>query len=152
MTVNQLSIGSWNVRSLGQGLQGTRKRSEIKSFLTRQVPQCEIILLQEHCFSMEDCLDSTQQLHFRGGCSFWNNALYTATGDKYHAGTALLLSKTFKDRITGKGAPVEGRAQFVTLVVNKQSIGILNIYAPNDTGARARFWSKLADYPFPKAE
>lgn len=101
---------------------------------------------------MEDCLGSTHQLHFRQGTSFWNNALYSATGDKFHAGTVITLSKFFSERITGRGAPIEGRAQFVTIEVNKHHIGILNIYAPNDTGARVRFWSKLADFPFPSAE
>lgn len=88
---------------------------------------------------MEDCFEKTRQLLFRGGTSFWNNGLYSARGRKFHAGTGIAVSRTFTPCITSKGVPVEGRAQFITMELNRQTLGILNIYAPNDTGQRARF-------------
>ena len=152
MPVTSLNIATMNVRSLGQGVHGVRKRCELCDFLRNTSPQVDVILIQDHCFSYEDCFSLTQQLQFRGGVSYWNNALYSAIGDKFHAGTGISISPSLSNRITGRGAPVEGRAQFVTFNLSNTHIGILNIYASSDTGARARFWAMLLDYQFLEAE
>jgi hypothetical protein len=47
---------------------------------------------------------------------------------------------------------VEGRAQFITLNLHRSIIGILNVYAPNNTGTRARFWNSLAEFAYPEAD
>lgn len=152
MIIPEMSIASMNVRSLGQGLHGARKRCEVRDFLRRTTPQVEILLLQEHCYSLEDCLDKTHQLHFQHGASYWNNALYSANGNKFHAGTAISLSRKFAELVIHTAAPIEGRANYVILNVNGQKVGLLNIYAPNRTGPRARFWGALADHVFPQAD
>lgn len=152
MTDTSLNFATWNVRSLGQGIQGARKHNDIRNFFDNSNPKVEIILLQEHCYSIEDCFSNTQQLQLPGGVSFWNNSLYPTSGDKYHAGTTISLSKNLVSKVTYKGVPIEGRAQFVTILINKQSIGILNVYAPNETGPCSRFWTTLADFPFAKTD
>ena len=38
---------------------------------------------------------------------------------------------------------VEGRAQYIILMVSDFKLGFLNIYAPNLEGARKEFWFKI---------
>lgn len=79
-------------------------------------------------------------------------ALYSAEGNKFHAGTGILVSRNFANKVIAKGVVVEGRAQFIDLEMDRQKIGILNVYAPNETGPRARFWESLADAQLPEAD
>lgn len=137
---------------LGQGIHGARKRCEIRSFIRRALPRTEVLILQEHCYSLEDCFELTQQIQFRGGKSYWNNALYNATGDRFHAGTGILVSSNFSNFIVDSGVAVEGRAQYVILEINRQKIGILNVYVPNEPGPRGRFWEALLNFNLPAAD
>lgn len=152
MTVASLSLATLNVRSLEHGIQGIRKRCEIRNFFRKAEPQLDLLLFQEHHMSLEDCLELTHQLQFKGGASFWNNALYSAAGDKFIAGTGISISRTLAARVLDSGVLIEGRAQFLILDINGSSVGILNIYGPNDTGRRAQFWSALADIDYLEAD
>ena len=152
MITKELTLASWNIRSLGQGVHGARKRCGVRAFLRRATPHTEILLLQEHCYSLEDCLKLTTQLNFNGGDSFWNIALYIAEGNKFHAGTGILVSQNFVSKIVAKGILVDGRAQYIVLETNKQKIGILNVYAPYETKPRARFWEALTEAHLPEAD
>lgn len=150
MTITNITLASWNVRSLGQGIQGVRKRCDIRNFLRRAEPQPDILLFQEHCYPLEDCFQLTQQLQFKGGTSIWNNALFTAEGNRFFAGTGVSLSCPLTERLVSSGVIVEGCAQYLVLDINGLKTGIINVYAPNDTGARARFWSAIADFQLPE--
>lgn len=152
MTVTQLVIASHNVRSLGQGIQGVRKRCDLRDFYTRAEPQPQILLLQEHHYSSEDCMELTDQLQFKGGLSLWNNATFSPDGGRFSGGTGISASKLFADKIVDCGVLVEARAQFATFKINGMMIGVINIYAPNCTGQRAVFWNKLADARLPASE
>lgn len=152
MTVGTLPIATLNVRSLGQSIQGIRKRCEIRDFFRKAEPQLDMLLFQEHHMSLDDCLQLTHQLQFKGGASFWNNALYSAVGDKFTAGTGISISRLLATKVLDSGVLVEGRAQFLILDINGSHIGILNIYGPNDTGRRAQFWGILADIDYPEAD
>jgi hypothetical protein len=77
--------------------------------------------------------------------------LYSAEGARFHAGTSTSLSIEMTDYLVESAVVLEGRAQFVILEINKTRVGILNIYAPNDTGHRARFCNNLAEFPFQEA-
>lgn len=47
---------------------------------------------------------------------------------------------------------MRGRAQYVTLQWTPQiKIGIINVYAFNYTGSRARLWNKIKTFPLPQA-
>jgi exonuclease III len=148
MTIQQLTLVSLNICSLGQGILGIRRRRELRDFLNKAEPQPTIILLQEHHMSMEDCLTKTKQLDYKGGSSFWNHATYSARGDRYKGGTGIILGAKTGALVTDSKVIVEAQAQYVLIKINKQTIGILNIYAPNHTAARARFWNQIANHNF----
>lgn len=94
----------------------------------------------------------THQLDFKGGTSLWNNALYSAEGARFKAGTCILLGKQLVPFIVDSGVLIEGRAQFVILDIHNTRIGTLNIYAPNHTAARAQFWTRLRFQHLPLAD
>lgn len=150
--ITDLVIASHNVRSLGQGMQGVRKRCDLRAFYRKANPQPQVILLQEHHYSAEDCADLTIQLEFRGGVSFWNNASYSPDGGRFSGGTGISIAKSLADKVLECGVLDEARAQFVIFKVNRESLGIMNVYAPNCTGQRAAFWNKLADVQLPSIE
>lgn len=108
MTVTELNLASWNVQTLGQGVQGVWRRCEIRNFLRKARPQPNIILFQEHHYPMEDCLSLTSQLQFKGGSSVWNNALYDANGARFSGGTGISLSREFSNLLIDSSVLVEG--------------------------------------------
>lgn len=86
MTLQHLTVATENIRSLGHtvfGVFGVRKRKEFKDFMAKANPQPNIILLQEHHFSLEECMEKTHSLDLKGGTSLWNNALYSAKGARF---------------------------------------------------------------------
>lgn len=91
MTINHLTIATQNIRSLGQGLLGVRKRKEFRDYIDKSNPQLGLILLQEHHMHLDDCLRMTHQLDYKGGVSLWNNALFNAEGGRFKAGTGILI-------------------------------------------------------------
>jgi exonuclease III len=101
---------------------------------------------------LEDCLSMTSQLQFKGGASFWNNALYSAEGYRFRAGTGISVSSQLVERIIDDRVIAEGRVQYIIVDINGVHTGIMNIYASCLTGERARFWNFLAEYPFPQVE
>lgn len=110
MTITQLVIASHNVRSLGQGMQGVRKRGDLRDFYKKADPQPQILLIQEHHYSYEDCLELTDQLQFKGGASFWNNAIYSPDGGRFSGGTGISISKMLADKVIDCGVLEEARA------------------------------------------
>ncbi|KAG0504767.1 hypothetical protein M758_N019500 [Ceratodon purpureus] len=113
----------------------------------------DVILLQEHRYKSKDCKELTSQLEFLGGPSLWNEGSYSAASDKTRAGTAILLSKSLKELVVESGIIMAGRAQYVTIQLNPQlKLGILNIYAFNESRRRGRMWDMLARSDLPEAE
>jgi exonuclease III len=151
MNLYQLVISTYNVRSLGQEITGVQKRSELRDFLAKANLQPMLVLLQEHHFGLSDCLTETQQLDFRGGISLWNNALYTASGNRFKCGTGMIMGKQLAPLMREKQVVVEGRVQFAIFDTGDLRIGVLNIYAYNHTAARVQLWTRLANYDFPPA-
>lgn len=150
MIFTNLVIASMNVRSLGQGIQGVRKRRKLRNFFRKAEPQPQVLLLQEHCYCIEDCMEQLDQLQFRGGTSIWNNATYSADGGRFSGGTGISLSRELSDRLLESAVLVEARCQYIILDINGDRIGILNIYAPNCTGKQAVFcqahWIVAGDF------
>ncbi|KAG0631137.1 hypothetical protein M758_1G230300 [Ceratodon purpureus] len=97
-------------------------------------------------------MELTYQLHFRGGASLWNNALYDAESGKFTAGTGITTSRNLAERILTHGVIEEGRAQYIVLDINGSRLGILNVYAPNYTGQRAQFWNLISRSPLPEVD
>ncbi|KAG0595816.1 hypothetical protein M758_UG200300 [Ceratodon purpureus] len=137
---------------LGQGIHGARKRAEFRDFLDKQIPKVGVLLLQEHHLPLDDCLNRTKQLEYRGGANYWNNALYTALGDRFSGGTGIVVGSQMAPHIIQNGVIIEGRAQYIILELGSHRIGILNLYAPNLPGQRQRFWAQLENFDYPVAE
>lgn len=107
MNCKQLVIASQNIRSLGQGMLGIRKRKEFRNFIDKALLQSEIIPLQEHHLSLEDCLSITHQLDFKGGSSLRNNSLYNATDNHFKTCTAILAGSKLSSFIVKSGVVIE---------------------------------------------
>lgn len=67
-------------------------------------------------------------------------------------GTGISLSRGLTERLVDSGVCVEGRAQYIVLVIHNERIGILNVYAPNVCRQRASFWNALCSFPLPQAK
>lgn len=134
------------------GVQGIRKRREFRDLLNKTIPNPQIILLQEHHMSLEDCLLKTSELEFKGGIHFWNHARFSASGNRFTGGTGILIGPKIAPYVVDSGVIIESRAQFVIIDIADIKIGVLNIYAPNDTASRARFWATLSHFDFPDVE
>lgn len=85
-------VASWNIKSLGQGVQGVRRHFDICNFFRKTLLQPKLILLHEHHMGLQDCLKKTSQMEFKGGMSFWNNALYTTESNQFKGGTIIIAS------------------------------------------------------------
>jgi hypothetical protein len=92
MSKHDMVVASWNIKSFSQGVQGVRWHFDICNFFRKAVPQLKVILLQEHHMKLQDCLKKISQIDFKGGVSFWNNALYTAKFNQFKGGTAIIVS------------------------------------------------------------
>jgi len=140
-----LTCLSYNVRSLGLGKKGVRKRSDIRNYLKNAEPRLEIILLQETHFGIRDCLTSTSQLHLKGGKQFWNEARYSAATGKYTRGTAIIVAERLVPFIEEHGVIIGSRAQYITFRFSSTcKIGVVNIYRYNQPEARTQMWRSLA--------
>ena len=151
--IPKFTIVTQNVRALGHGTEGVWKRHAIRDHFSKLNPSPDIILLQEHHYNNKDCLALTSQLNFLKGPTLWNEGTYSARTDKTKAGTAILLSSALRDSILDSGILIAGRAQYVILRLNPTlKIGILNIYAHNDSQRRAKLWDLLTETNLPEAE
>lgn len=105
-----LNSVTYNVRSLGLGKQGIRKRCDIRNLIKYADPKPEIILLQEIHMGIRDCSTSTSQLHFKGGKEYWNKSKYSADSGKYTGGTGILISERLVPLVEDHGVLISSRA------------------------------------------
>lgn len=133
-------------------MEGTRKRRETKEFLQKTIPRPDVALIQEHKFSSEECIRNMQHLGFKNGTSLWSEAKYSTAKDSFKGGVGILLSSRAASLVCEHGIIEPGRAQFVTIQwTSAIKIGIINIYAYNFTGSRARQWNKIRHFGLPNA-
>ena len=102
-----LVMALYNVRNLGQGSEGVRRRKDIKNFFTHTMPRAEILLLQEHHFGADDCEAKTRRIEFKGGAGLWNATFNAATG-RFTGGTAILTSARILQSLEHHGVIVAG--------------------------------------------
>ena len=74
MPIEQLTLATLNVQGLGRDMAGVRKRRELKEFFARSNPKPDILLIQEHKFTLRDCNRRLKQMDFLRGESYWNEA------------------------------------------------------------------------------
>lgn len=74
--------------------------------------------------------------------------MYLADGYKFHVESGISISRNFVKIVTRLVVPAEGHAQYIILEHDRQSIDILNVYAPNNTRGGTRLSKKLVEYPF----
>lgn len=147
-----LTISTLNIQGMGKSLEGTRKRRETKEFLQKVTPRPEIALIQEHKFSLQECIKKSNQLGFTNGTTLWSEATYSANKDSFKGGVGILLSSRMASLVCEHGVIEPGRAQYVTVQwTNNIKVGIINIYAYNFTGSRARLWNKIRQFNLPEA-
>jgi hypothetical protein len=65
--------------------------------------------------------------------------------DRWKAGTTIIVSSAISYLVLDSGIVVPSRAQWITCSMEKQVLGILNIYAPNKGSERASFWNHIAN-------
>ena len=153
MKGDRLTIGTQNVRGLGQRLAGRRKRKELKVFFKSTTPPTDILLLQETKLPEESCLRQARYIEFRGGTSLWNEGSFSAQLGRIKGGTCIVLSERTTSLVTHHGILYPGRAQYVVLKLSAHlQIGIINIYSFSHTGPRAMLWNHLVNSPLPEAQ
>lgn len=152
MKGERLTLATQNVRCLGQGFIGNKKRKELKEIFTRTTPTTDILLLQETKLPEDVCLKQAHFIEFRNGTSFWNEGSFSARTTRFKGGTGIVLAERLIDSVTGHGVLYPGRAQFVTLQLSSGlHLGIINVYGFSDTGPRAMLWNHLANATVPDA-
>lgn len=145
MKGERITIATQNVRYLGQGFMGNRKRKELKEIFKRTTPTTDVHLLQETKVPEDACLKQARFIEFRNGLSLWNEGSFSARTTRYKGGTSIVIAERMADLITGHGVLYPGRAQFVTLQLSTRlHLGILNVYGFSETGPRAMLWNHLA--------
>ena len=153
MKGDKLTVGTQNVRGLGQGLAGRRKRKELKTIFTHTTPSTEILLLQEVKLPEDACLQQARYIEFRGGTSLWNEGSFSAQLGRFKGGTTIILNERMAATVTHHGILYPGRAQYVVIQLSSQlHIGIINVYAFSNTGPRAMLWRHLANATLPEAQ
>lgn len=146
-----ISLASLNVRCLGRGLAGVRKRRKMKELFARVTPRPDILFLQEHKYSLEECQIRAQKVDFLRYTSRWSDTSYSAARDSFTGGIGMLLSKKLAEQICEHGVIDSGRAQYVTLQLSHNlKLGIINVYGYNDTGSRASLWKRMRRHPLPQ--
>lgn len=152
MKGEEITIATQNVRGLGQGFVGKRKRKEIQDLYKNATPKAEVILLQETKLPEEASLKQACFVETRGGSSLWNETSFSARTAKYTGGTGIILSERMAPAITHYGILFPGRAQYVVISLSSRlQLGIINVYGFSDTGPRAMLWNHLAQAPLPEA-
>ena len=145
MKGDKLTLATRNVRCLGQGFIGRRKRKEIKDFFAHTTPPTNILLLQEIKIPEAACLKQARFIEPKGGISFWNESSFSTQSSRFKGGTSIVLSEHMAQTITHHGVLYPGRAQYITLQISPQlQVGIINIYGFSETGPRAMLWNHLA--------
>jgi exonuclease III len=153
MKGDRLTVGTQNVRGLGQGLAGRRKRKELKTIFTHTTPSTDILLLQETKLPEEACLQQARYIEFRGGTNLWNEGSFSAQSGRIKGGTSIILSERMAASVTHHGILYPGRAQYVVIQLSPHfRIGIINVYAFSHTGPRAMLWRHLANATLPDAQ
>lgn len=150
---DQSALVTLNVQSLGRVSEGLRKRREIKELLPKTIPKPDVVLIQEHKYVLQECLTKTKHLDFLKGATLGNKASCSATEDLYKEGIGFLLSPEIAASITAHGIISPGRVQYITSQWSKDiTSGIINVYAHNHTGPRARLWYTIWNCPLPPAQ
>jgi exonuclease III len=152
MKGDKLTIATQNVRCLGQGFIGRRKRQEIKDIFKHTKPMTDILLLQEVKLPEAACLKQARFLEFKGGASLWNESTFSAQSGRFQGGTGIILTERLAQVVTNHGVLYPGRAQYVTLNLSARlHLGIINVYGFSNTGARAMLWNHIAQVDLPDA-
>lgn len=152
MKGEKLTIATQNVRCLGQGFNGRRKRKEIKDIFKNTTPPTDVLVLQEIKLPEAACLKQARFIEPKGGVSFWNEGNFSAQTCRFTGGTCIVLAEHLAHAVTNHGVLYPGRAQYVTIQLSQQlPIGILNVYGFSETGPRAMLWNHLAQANFPAA-
>ena len=152
MKGDKITIATQNVRCLGQGFVGRRKRKELKDVFKHTKPITDLLLLQEVKLPEAACIKQARFLEFRGGSSLWNESTFSAQSGRFQGGTGIVLSERLAQAVTNHGVLYPGRAQYVTLNLSARlQLGIINVYGFSQTGARAMLWNHLAQVDLPDA-
>lgn len=152
MKGERITIATQNVRGLGQGFTGSRKRKELKDVFKQTTPPTDILLLQETKISEQAYLKQARLIEFKGGSSLWNEATFSARTARFTGGTCIIVSERVSTMVIQHGVLYPGRAQYVFLQLSTHLIiGILNVYGFSLTGPRAMLWNHLAHVELPEA-
>ena len=78
MKGEKITIATQNVRCLGQGFMGNRKRKELKEIFRQTTPSTDVLLLQETKLPEVACLKQARFIEFKNGTSLWNEGSFSA--------------------------------------------------------------------------
>jgi exonuclease III len=143
MSDRPLTVVSLNVRGLGKD---SGKQKLIKTWLASLPNPPQVLLVQEHHLDKQGVESSTKGLEFWQGKAFWNPGIPMGTSQRTSAGTAILVDRMTTPLIKEDGILVEGRVQYVTLLLPDSSeLSIINTYAPKTSRDRAPIWRKISE-------
>ena len=152
MKGEKLTVASQNVRCLGQGFIGRRKRKEIKDIFKNTKHPTDILVLHEVKLPENACMKQARFIEPKGGTSFWNEGTFSAQTCRFTGGTGIVLAEHLIQSITNHGVLYPCRAQYITLQLSSQlDLGIINIYGFSKTGPRTMLWNHLAQSNLPEA-
>lgn len=153
MKGDKLTVATQNVRGLGQGLAGRRKRKELRNLCQLTTPPTDILMLQETKLLEDACLRQKRNIEFKRGTSLWNEGSFSAQSGRVKGGTCIILSERMSAAVTHHGVLFPGRAQYVVVKLSPMlHIGIINVYAFSHTDPRAMLWKHLATAALPEAQ
>ena len=101
----------------------------------------DILLLQEHHLSESRIRRFGSILSGRWD-TFWSAGFGPMGGQ---GGVCISIAESWQQAIVDRRIIVPGRAQYVTLRMHGEHVGVLNVYAPNHASARADFWTQITD-------
>lgn len=111
-------------------------------------PAADILLLQDHQLSEQECITTTSQLPFPKGMALWNNTRFIIWTNRLAACTTIIFSPA----LSPPGIIFYGYTKWVKLrLALNFLLGIINLYGYNLFNNIAILWDNMALFPLPEA-
>jgi hypothetical protein len=98
-------------------------------------------------------LKKTNQLDFKGGVSFFNDVLYLIDSNRFKVSTIIIVFVRITPLVEQHGIFIPSQVQFVTFKLSPLvKIGIICIYAQNQSSRHVSLWQPFAHVELPEAK
>ena len=153
MNLHQLTIASQNIRSLGQGVYGVHRTQEerIKGLPCKSESSASNNSVARTSLSLWRLYNTDSPIRLqRGDKSLEHRYLLCPWREieSWHRNHYRKANSALHSRQSG---PRWRTGPIFLFHADDRRIGILNVYAQNQTGKRARLWQRLSEYQFAEA-